>query len=1196
MIPVIAFELKYRLRQPSTYVFFALLFVLAFSDMTTDVVQLGGGAGLVKINAPVVLATIVAILTLLSTLISTALIGTAIYRDFESGTHELFFTTRLTKRDYLLGRFIGSYLVTVLVYSGMIWGLMLGTFMPWIDHDKLLPFALASYLQPLLLLILPDLFFLSAIFFVTGALTRNLMIVYTVGIVLFVGYLTALGLVRDIENLPLASLLDPFGFTALRYATRYWTISEQNTRQLTWAGYLLWNRLIWLGVGSAVFAAGYQAFRFDARPLAIFRRKADMPAQAARVEPIAAPAVRLRYGAGALWAQYVSMTRFQYVSLVRSIGFVIITLVGLGSLVSSLLFIDSMFGTAVWPVTRIVSQTVGGGFSFFFLILLTVYAGDLVWKERFQKLDQIYDAAPTSTALSYLSKLTALLLAQALLVLVLILAGILYQVFNGYTRIELGLYLTYLYGTVYPPFALYTVLAFFIHTVVNQKFLGHALIVITFIVSSIVLPKLGFEHNLYIFAGMPTLTYSDMNGYGPFVAPIFWFTLYWSLFAVVLGVATTLLWVRGTQDDWKTRWQSARPRLTPAIGLTAGIAFAAFAAVGVFIYDNTNIQNEYITAKAQKKLQAKYEREYKKYENLPQPRITDIQVEADLYPERRQFDLRGGYVLVNKTGQPISDVHIMEDHRMTIKQMEFSPAATRIHADIQQGYYIYHLAQPLLPGQTLKLAYDVAYLKTGFPNGTPNTDIAENGTFINSLYCPAIGYQPDGELSDNTDRKEQHLGPKRRMPSIDDLAARKNTYVGNDSDWVTFDATVSTDPDQIAIAPGYLQKEWTQAGRRYFHYKMDAKILNFYSFLSARYLVKRDHWNNVAIEIYYQPGHEYNLDRMDDSVKKTLTYDSANYAPYQFRQARILEFPCYQDFAQSFPNTIPYSEGIGFIARIKKPTDLDYPFYVTAHEISHQWWAHQVIGANCQGATMLSESFAEYSALMVMMHEYGAEHMKKFLRYDLDRYLRGRTVEREGEQPLELNENQAYIHYNKGSLVMYALQDQFGEDKIDKVLSDFDHAYAFQNPPYVTSLEFVNRLRQSLPPSAQQTITDQIEKITLYDNRVKTATYTKNGRHDFTVHLVVEAKKTYSDPQGRETPAPINDWIDIGVFGKPDEIDDLGKPLSVQKVRITQPETTFDIHVEKKPRKAGIDPYNKLIDRTPDDNVKTVEEGKDSSD
>src|SRR5580704_15318801 len=113
---------------------------------------------------------------------------------------------------------------------------------------------------------------------------------------------------------------------------------------------------------------------------------------------------------------------------------------------------------------------------------------------------------------------------------------------------------------------------------------------------------------------------------------------------------------------------------------------------------------------------------------------------------------------------------------------------------------------------------------------------------------------------------------------------------------------------------------------------------------------------------------------MMKGMKASLAYCTTNFSPYQNKTLRIMEFPRYATFAQSFPASIPYSESIGFIAKVdaKSDEDVDYPFYVTAHETAHQWWAHQVIGADVQGSTMLSETLAQYSALMVMKQKYGA--------------------------------------------------------------------------------------------------------------------------------------------------------------------------------------------------------------------------------
>jgi aminopeptidase N len=369
---------------------------------------------------------------------------------------------------------------------------------------------------------------------------------------------------------------------------------------------------------------------------------------------------------------------------------------------------------------------------------------------------------------------------------------------------------------------------------------------------------------------------------------------------------------------------------------------------------------------------------------------------------------------------------------------------------------------------------------------------------------------------------------------------------------------------------------------------MDVPILDFYSFLSARYAVKRDAWKgpqgDVPIEIYYQPGHEYDLDAMIAGVKDSLDYDTRNFSPYQHKQVRILEFPRYAAFAQSFPNTIPFSEAIGFIAKVnpKDPKDIDYPYYVTAHEIAHQWWAHQVIGAYAQGATLMSETLAQYSALMAMKHKYGDAKMARFLRYELDMYLVGRATERKREQPLYRNENQQYIHYRKGSLAMYALQDAIGEERVNQALASFVKKWAFKGPPYPLSTDLLAEFRAVTPPEYQGLLTDLFEKITLYENRAISASAKALPNGHYEVTLKVSARKLYSDENGAPTEAPMNELVDIGVY------DAAGEALYLKKHPVKSGESTYTIEVAGKPAKAGIDPVVKLVDRRWEDNTIAV--------
>jgi aminopeptidase N len=477
----------------------------------------------------------------------------------------------------------------------------------------------------------------------------------------------------------------------------------------------------------------------------------------------------------------------------------------------------------------------------------------------------------------------------------------------------------------------------------------------------------------------------------------------------------------------------------------------------------------------------------------------------------------------------------------------------------------------------------------GFPNSRFNTRLVRNGTFFNSYdYFPHLGYVSNFQLIDPSKRKKHGLPPVERLPKIDDESARSNNALSAEADWLDFETIVSTSPDQIAIAPGYLQREWTENGRRYFHYKMDSPILSFWSYLSAEYAVKRDRWKDVAIEIYYDPAHPYNVDRMIEASKKSLDYFTANLGPYQHKQVRIIEFPRYARFAQSFPNTIPFSESIGFIARIKKPEDIDYVTYVTAHEIAHQWWGHQVVGANQQGSTMLIESMSQYSALMVMEKLYGAQQMRRFLKYELDRYLSGRGTELVEELPLLLVEDQSYIHYSKGSLCFYALRDLIGEDSLNRALALYVKDKKFQQPPYTNSRELLSYIQEAVPEEKSGIINDLFETITIYDLKTTNVRSKRQSDGKYEVQMEIEARKYRSDGKGKETETPMNDWIDLGVLGKKKENGE-DNILALRKERVASGKQQVQFLVEQEPETAGIDPLNKMIDRNPDDNTRSPE-------
>jgi hypothetical protein len=500
--------------------------------------------------------------------------------------------------------------------------------------------------------------------------------------------------------------------------------------------------------------------------------------------------------------------------------------------------------------------------------------------------------------------------------------------------------------------------------------------------------------------------------------------------------------------------------------------------LGAWGYYNTKVLNTYTTADVQEDEAERYERTYKKYQGIPQPHYQDITFAIELWPSERRLNYEAEVITRNVYEEAIDSVHFIlpDDERITLE----IPGAEQVLHDEKLDYLIYRLAKPLAPGEELRFTVKGGYAEKGFENEVSFIQLVENGTFFNNMdLLPHIGYSADGELGDRNERRKRGLPEKQRMPRLtEDPAQRRHTYLLPYSDWVNVRTTISTEADQVAVAPGSLRKEWTADGRRYFQYELDHPSMNFYSFLSARYAVERERWEPsgdgqpVDVEVYYDPAHAMNVPRMVNSMKKALDYYTRHFGPYRHRQVRILEFPRYFTFAQAFPGTMPYSEAIGFITDLTAQEDIDMVFYVVAHEMGHQWWAHQVIGADMQGSTLLSESMSQYSALMVMEKEYGPDHMRKFLKLESDKYQRARGFESQRELPILEVESQGYVHYNKGSVVLYSMRSFLGEDTLNKAFKALVDSFAYRPPPYPTALDMYRELDHVTPDSLTYLLED----------------------------------------------------------------------------------------------------------------------------
>ncbi|MBQ0930247.1 ABC transporter permease/M1 family aminopeptidase [Ideonella alba] len=1188
---VARFEWRYQLRSPVLWVGFALFFLLAFGATTVDQIQIGS-KGNVNLNSPFAIVQTLAVMSLFAIFVVVAMVAGTVLRDDETGFAPILRSTRLGKGAYLGGRFSGALAAALLVLAAVPLGIGVGALMPWLDPEKVGPFRPGDYLWALFVFALPTLVIIGSAFFALATSTRSMMWSYVGAVALLVLYFVSRGLLRNMERDVVSALSDPFGLSALGIATKYWTAADRNTRLPELSGLFLANRLLWLGLGSALFAWTAWRFRFEQRAAKVAAAAPEAPTATPAAAPRALP--QPHDDAATRRAQFLALARFDMAFVFRSPAFFVLLFIGVLNAGGGAWFSNEWYGSGSYPVTRLMVEALQGAFTLMPIIIAIYYGGELVWRDRERRMHEIVDATAAPGWAHLVPKIAAIALVLLATSLVAALTGMAVQLAKGFTQLQP---LSYLWWFVLPTVLLslqLAVLSVFVQVLVPQKYIGWGLMLLQ-VVAAIALASAGFEHNLYNYSSTSPVPLSDMGGMSRFWIGMLWYQLYWSACALLLAVGAYAFWQRGAGSTLRQRWPQARARLRGPAGWLGAAAALAWVGLGGWIFWNTNLLNRYQPVPEQERILAEAERAMLPLEKLPQPRITAVTLDVQLYPREARAVTTGRYRLENRSGGPIAELIVAWAPRLVIDRLDI-PGAT-VGADYPEwGFRRYRLDTPMQPGEVRELGFATTLQERGFVNSAPLTRIVENGSFVdNGDIAPGLGVSREGFLKDRAKRRKQGLPADLRPPTLEDDSARAFNGLRGDSDWVQAEITVGTDADQTPIAPGYTVSDVTKDGRRTVRFRTDAPINHFFSIQSARYAVKTDRLGPIELAVYHHPGHDYNVPRMLAAMKASLQLFGQQFSPYQFRQARILEFPSYANFAQSFANTIPYSENIGFLTKLDDPEKIDVVTYVTAHEIAHQWWGHQLAPSPQQGSTLLVESFAQYSALLVMEQLYGPEQMRRFLKYELDRYLRSRGGEVVEEMPLARVENQPYIHYQKGSLAMWWAKEALGVEVVNRTLAKLLQQFALKPAPYANSTDFLRLLRAEAGPdnaAHQALITDLFEKITLLDLKARDASATRRPDGRWDVRFTVDARKLYADGKGVETEAPLDEACDIGAFtAEPGKKGYTAQSvLAMQRQRLTSGSQQITLTVAEKPAYVGVDPYNKRIDRNSEDNLSAVKE------
>ncbi len=1179
------FELLYFIKQPSFYVTMFIFFLMPFFAMISENVQIGGSSN-VNFNSPHAITQTMLIMSLIAMFMVANFVGGTGVRDVTHKMDGMILSMPVNKTAYLWGRMAGAFAFCLLVFLMVPLGSLIGSFWPTVDAERLGDTQLIPYLWAYLIFVIPNFLFCSVFFYILAIKTRSMMGMYLGVVAFFILYNVSQQVLDDPDLVFLAIMLDPFGLGAFLEATRYWTPFELNTSLVSLNEDLVINRLLWLGISFAMIAAMHLLVDIR-KPINLKSKKIKRIGN--EKKPTTLIRIKTDKNTSSDWLHFSTRTKFEVFQIIKSAPFLVLCLISFFSL--SIIFIDTdgLFGTANWPLSRNMADYIMGAFSVMTLVVITYYSAEIVWKERQLGIGDIVESTAIKNWAIYFPKLIALTLVIASLMLVGVLFTVLFQTGKSYTNYEWFVYAGILSLRFVVPMMMNSILAIFIQVLSPGKYIG-MMIFMLFFIGSIVLSKLGLEHNMWRFARSPSFIYSDINQFGFFMEAVYWYKLYWTGLTIILIILGYALWRRGSEYSLRYRLSMMTGNMGKYGLLSTLAGIILFVGAGSVIYYNTRILNEFVSKDELLDNQADYEKKYKQYESWNVPTITDVNVNVDIYPKQRLVISKGYYQIENKNDSALEKVMVNWDGDRN-RTFSFSVQGGK-EVDRDELFFTSWIKfdPPLQLGEKARLDFEINRANVGFVDNDTDMQIVENGTFLNNMHIlPHFGYQKSVQITDRHERRKRDLDPPERLAKLEDSSQYRTNFISKEADFINFETIVSTSEDQLAISPGYLQKQWVKEGRRYFHYKMDAPIFNFVSFLSGKWSVEKDMHNDIAIEVYHHPDHDKNINRMIKSVKDSLDYYAQQFTPYQHRQVRIIEFPRYASFAQSFSNTIPYSEDIGFIADLRDEDAIDYVYFVTAHEMAHQWWGHQLTPADVQGSAVLSETLAEYSAYMVMERNLGKDQLRKFLKWEMDRYLAGRSKEVLEEMPLYKAENQQYIHYQKGGIVMYSLRDRFGEKAINTALKKLLIKFQYSSDPYPTTLDLLKYLKAEIPQSGHDFVDDLFKKITIFDLKMKSATAKKldNGHYELT--LVVEAKKFYAEGHGEETEVELSDKFDIGIFSEnPDKTKGSEHVLYFKKHEIQKGQNSLKIEVDQLPEYAGVDPYIKMIDRNSDDNMKKV--------
>ncbi|EAR14829.1 hypothetical protein RB2501_10902 [Robiginitalea biformata HTCC2501] len=981
-----------------------------------------------------------------------------LYKEWDTKFDMMLFSYPLSLKSYLLGKFSffasKTLLSFVILIAGFVFGQTLRT-----GNEMQPGFDFWSYLYPILIFGVLNCFFVCSFLFMVAYTTRNKLLVVVGGLLLYVLYMVLLvfsnspfmagSIPQSIEVQQLSSIIDPFGVSAYFLEAKHFTIEQKNEFVIPFSGFLALNRSIYVLVSFVFLAMTYRFFAFTKTVSKKELKRERLVLSDVISKSTVDKTPNLDFSGPSIVKSALSFAKVDLIYLFKSVTVVAVSIL-LVFFVGMEMYAEIDKGIRLpeqYASSGLLATSISQSFQLLGAFILVYFINDLYWRSRATNFHFIEHSTflSRSKLKGHLISVSTLLVFITALLLVL---ALLFQISYGYTHIDwIAFRGVIVFNTL--PLILLASFLLLINSVLNNKYVALGISILTVIVYTTPLVKMVLPYPLLqFFSGFKGL-YSDFNGYGIYLTA---FT-----YRLIFGVCLVgFLWIITSYFKLK-QWTKLNVGLMvffTGLGAFSGIGFMEG-------YLPKNEDSKVMEA-------VEYEKNYRQFQDLPQPTITDVNTKIDLFPSENAYEIEGTYVLRNLSEKPVHKVLFNFHPDLKIEYANFNIHGNAISIDTPVSEI--ELSTPLLPNESATLEFNLSYQWFAVNGHHSFNAIVGNGSFMRiSNYYPTLGYQSDHEIKDEQNRLEFQLGKASHIHTIDAPEVSK-------ADFIDLTMIISTETDQTPIGIGDFQKSWTENGKTYYQYEAENIPFRF-SLASAKYQKKNLIHRGIQIEIFYNEKHPENVDRLLNNAKLSLDYCIDNFGSYPYEKISFVEVSSFSSgfAATAYPATIFMTENMIFHANVNSDPGKDVITELAGHELSHLWWGNSQINPDKRvGASMLTETLAMYTEMMIYKKMYGEERMEERLHIHQQIYENEKGLY--GDSPLyEVPYGATHIAYSKGALAMVELAEVLGEDQVNLALKNFlEHN---QYPKKPTSLDLLAEFYKVAPDASAKSKIDELFKM-----------------------------------------------------------------------------------------------------------------------